>query len=208
MDPQGVLWPWILASLALGFILAWLIFGRRRPSGIGIDRTAEVQRLTAELDAARRDRAEAQRELERARGDAAQLRSELTAVRQDSRRLSADAVPAAPAAAAAVPSPRVAGAAPRSIIVSDPEGPLAPGAGDDLTRLKGVGPKLAAMLHDQGIMGLGDLASLNDDQAAALDARLGSFAGRVQRDRLPEQARLLVEGRTAEYAARFGAPGV
>lgn len=203
MDPQGVLWPWILGSLALGFILAWLIFGRRRPTGIGIDRTAEVQRLTAELDAARRDRAEAQRELERARGDIAQLRSELTAVRQDSRRLGSDTT-----AQAAAAVPPAAGAPPRSITVSDPEGPLAPGAGDDLTRLKGVGPKLAAVLHEQGVTGLSDLAALTDDQAAALDARLGSFAGRVQRDRLPEQARLLVEGRTAEYAARFGAPGV
>lgn len=227
MNPVGELWPWILVSLALGFALAWLI-KRRAPAGIGIDRSAEVARLQADLDAARRDRAALERDLAAARAEAAQARTEAEAVRADARRLTAAPVASAVhAEAQPLRSPPAAGggnggvgggssdvpasavpAAPRSITISDPAAAPAtePSAGG-LTRLKGVGPKLATLLEAEGIRTLPDMAALSDDQAAALDARLGSFAGRVTRDRLPEQARLLTEGRHAEYAARFGAPG-
>ena len=48
------------------------------------------------------------------------------------------------------------------------------------------------------------LASLDDDAAAALDAQLGNFAGRMARDRWIEQARLLTAGDRAGYEAIFG----
>lgn len=73
----------------------------------------------------------------------------------------------------------------------------------ELTRLKGVGPKLAAALDAEGYGSLEKLAALNEAQQAELDAKLGTFAGRVQRDRLTEQARLLTSD-PAAYAAAFG----
>ncbi len=76
-------------------------------------------------------------------------------------------------------------------------------ADSELTRLKGVGPKLAAALDAQGVGSLAALAQLDDAQQADLDAKLGTFAGRVRRDRLVEQARLLGED-PAAYQAAFG----
>ena len=78
---------------------------------------------------------------------------------------------------------------------------------DELTRLKGVGPKLAAMLNEQGITRYEQLASMDDAQLAALDARLGTFKGRLARDRVPEQARYLASGDTAGFEATFGKLG-
>lgn len=82
-----------------------------------------------------------------------------------------------------------------------------PAGGDDFQRLKGVGPKLAAMLNDQGITRYEQLASMDDAQLAALDARLGTFKGRLARDRVPEQARYLASGDTAGFEATFGKLG-
>ena len=79
-------------------------------------------------------------------------------------------------------------------------------ADSELTRLKGVGPKLAAALDAEGFGSLAKLATLDDAQQAALDAKLGTFAGRVQRDRLVEQARLLSDD-PAAYQAAFGKGG-
>lgn len=78
---------------------------------------------------------------------------------------------------------------------------------DELTRLKGVGPKLAAMLNEQGISRYEQLASMDDAQLEALDSRLGNFKGRLARDRVPEQARYLASGDTAGFEATFGKLG-
>jgi predicted flap endonuclease-1-like 5' DNA nuclease len=78
---------------------------------------------------------------------------------------------------------------------------------DELTKLKGVGPKLAALLNDQGITRYEQLASLDDQELAALEERLGAFKGRLTRDRVVEQARLLASGDTAAFEATFGKLG-
>lgn len=73
-----------------------------------------------------------------------------------------------------------------------------------VTQLKGLGPKVAAALADRGITTVGRIAALSDDEAAALDADLGPFRGRMARDRWVEQARLLAAGDRAGFEARFG----
>jgi predicted flap endonuclease-1-like 5' DNA nuclease len=85
--------------------------------------------------------------------------------------------------------------------------PRATDHADELTRLKGVGPKLAAMLNDQGITRYEQLASMDEAQLAALDDRLGTFKGRLGRDRVVEQARYLASGDTAGFEAIFGKLG-
>ena len=77
----------------------------------------------------------------------------------------------------------------------------------DITQLKGLGPKLAATLAEQGYTRLDQVAALTPDQAAELDAKLGSFQGRMARDRWIEQAKLLVAGDRAGYEAAFGKLG-
>jgi predicted flap endonuclease-1-like 5' DNA nuclease len=73
-----------------------------------------------------------------------------------------------------------------------------------LTALKGVGPKVAERLGALGVTGIDQLAALSPEEAAALDAQLGAFQGRMARDRWVEQARLLAAGDTAGYEAAFG----
>ncbi len=106
-------------------------------------------------------------------------------------RHNADVVAAAPPAPAM--PPRIAPA------------PVAEGpAAAPVTQLKGLGPKVAARLAELGINTVGQMAALTDDDAAALDAQLGPFAGRMARDRWQEQARFLATGDRAGFEAVFG----
>ena len=83
--------------------------------------------------------------------------------------------------------------------------PGATGAPDDLRQLKGVGPKLAAMLNERGMIRFDQIASLSPGQVEAIDADLGAFRGRFARDRIVEQAHYLARGDLDGYRARFGA---
>ena len=85
--------------------------------------------------------------------------------------------------------------------------PSAALADGDVTTIKGLGPKVAARLAEHGITGVDQLASLSDDEAAALDAKLGTFSGRMARDRWIEQARLLAAGDRQGFEATFGKLG-
>lgn len=75
---------------------------------------------------------------------------------------------------------------------------------DDLTRMKGVGPKLAARLNELGITRFEQVAALDPAQADALDAQLGAFRGRLVRDRWIEQAGYLARDDRAGFEAAFG----
>ncbi|MCS6986112.1 MAG: hypothetical protein NZM40_01470 [Sphingomonadaceae bacterium] len=85
--------------------------------------------------------------------------------------------------------------------------PPAAGPPDDLKRIKGIGPKLEALLNGLGITRYAQLAELSPEAMAALDARLGPFQGRPARDRWQEQARLLAEGDLAAFERQHGRLG-
>jgi predicted flap endonuclease-1-like 5' DNA nuclease len=70
--------------------------------------------------------------------------------------------------------------------------------------LTGLGPKVAARLAELGITDARQLAALNGADAQRLDGELGSFSGRMARDRWIEQARLLTAGDKAGYETVFG----
>ena len=74
----------------------------------------------------------------------------------------------------------------------------------DIGRLKGVGPKLVAMLRDLGITRVAQIAGWSETDIDRIDAQLGRFQGRIRRDNWVEQAQLLAAGDEAAYAARFG----
>ena len=75
---------------------------------------------------------------------------------------------------------------------------------DDLQRLKGVGPKFVAQLNLLGITRFDQLAGLNANEVAHLDERLGAFQGRLERDRIIEQANYLARGDIEGFEQRFG----
>jgi len=83
--------------------------------------------------------------------------------------------------------------------------PNGSGHPDNLEALKGVGPKLAALLNSLGLTRFDQLASLSPNQVETLDAELGAFRGRLARDRLVEQADYLARGDLDGYSQKFGA---
>jgi predicted flap endonuclease-1-like 5' DNA nuclease len=89
----------------------------------------------------------------------------------------------------------------------EPIHPAPAGPADELTRMKGVGPKVAALLNGLGITRFDQIAEWSDDDVARVDAQLGAFKGRIARDQWVEQARLLAAGDTAGYEAKFGKLG-
>ncbi len=85
-----------------------------------------------------------------------------------------------------------------------------PGAGeqpDNLQLMKGVGPKLAQKLADQGIIRFEQLAAMTETEITMLEDKLGPFKGRLTRDRVVEQASYLARGDTDGFEARFGKLG-
>ncbi|HYN46287.1 MAG TPA: hypothetical protein VES64_06315 [Allosphingosinicella sp.] len=78
---------------------------------------------------------------------------------------------------------------------------------DDLQRLKGVGPKFVARLHELGVTRFDQLAGLNPNEAAHLDERMGPFQGRLIRDRVIEQADYLARGDIEGFEEKFGKLG-
>jgi predicted flap endonuclease-1-like 5' DNA nuclease len=79
-----------------------------------------------------------------------------------------------------------------------------PAAPDDLTRIKGVGPKLSTRLGELGITRFAQIAAWSDADLARIDSALGAFAGRPARDNWVAQCRLLAAGDVAGYEAQFG----
>lgn len=77
-------------------------------------------------------------------------------------------------------------------------------SGDDLLKLKGVGPKLAALLTELGITRYAEIAGWSDTDIAAIDARLGNFKGRPVRDQWVDQAKYLAAGDIAGFEAKYG----
>ena len=75
---------------------------------------------------------------------------------------------------------------------------------DKFQRIKGVGPKLADMLHARGFTRFEQLAHLTSEEIDMLDDQLGPFRGRIRRDRIAEQATYLARGDTDGFEQHFG----
>jgi predicted flap endonuclease-1-like 5' DNA nuclease len=91
----------------------------------------------------------------------------------------------------------------RHVLGSETRMPAA-GPADDLERLKGVGPKLAAMLRAHGLTRFDQIAKLTGSEVDRIDSDLGAFRGRLQRDRIVEQADYLARGDLDGFERRFG----
>ncbi|MGN3975503.1 hypothetical protein [Tsuneonella sp. SYSU-LHT278] len=118
-----------------------------------------------------------------------------------------DAAPAATGSAAPIPpaTPAAVGGAGVAVATAAEDAQMAAAEGDDLTRIKGLGPKLAATLGDLGVTRFAQIAAWSDADIDRIDARLGRFQGRIRRDSWVEQARLLAAGDVDAFQQRFGA---
>lgn len=181
-------WPAFALALVIGLLVAWWLFGR---SGRA---TRERNRRPDVLD----------------EGAAPAQRNQALI----------DAPSAVKAASFADTGPDILGgmgevfAAAAAREVANAEAPPAPpvqpaeaaptGEGDDLRRIKGVGPKLVALLHGLGITTYAQIAAWTDEDIDRIDPQLGSFAGRIRRDNWVEQAKFLAAGDTAGFEGKFG----
>ena len=68
-----------------------------------------------------------------------------------------------------------------------------PSDADDLTQIRGVGPKLAEKLNSEGIYKFDQIAAWTDEQVSIFDDLL-SFNGRIERDEWVETAKELAKG--------------
>ena len=75
---------------------------------------------------------------------------------------------------------------------------------DDLTRIKGLGPKIATLLRGLGITRFDQIATWSEADVARIDPQLGTFQGRIARDNWIEQARYLSAGDVSGFESRFG----
>jgi predicted flap endonuclease-1-like 5' DNA nuclease len=114
-------------------------------------------------------------------------------------------IDAAPAAVKEAPAP-VAVPAPEPTPAPIPAAST-PASADDLARIKGVGPKLVALLGELGVTSYAQIAAWSDADVATIDAQLGRFAGRITRDLWIEQAKLLAAGEETAFVQKFGSNG-
>ena len=75
---------------------------------------------------------------------------------------------------------------------------------DNLTRIKGLGPKIATLLRSLGVTRFDQIAAWSEADVARIDPQLGTFHGRIARDNWVEQARYLSAGDVSGFEARFG----
>ena len=174
------MWSLIALAFLLGLVVGWLVWGRALARNQRI--AFEMAKARASADEAALSRARLERDLAAARDQIRPLADEVERLRREVARAASAVAPAATLPLAATASTDLS----------------------DLRLLKGVGDKLIARLNELGIMTVADMAALDPGAAAAMDARLGTFEGRIARDSLIEQAQLLSGGRVAEFEARFG----
>lgn len=75
--------------------------------------------------------------------------------------------------------------------MSGPDRPPARPARDDLTRIKGIGPKIAALLASRGVTRLAQIAAWTEEEIAEMSAALKTLENRIYWDDWVGQAAAL-----------------
>ncbi len=118
--------------------------------------------------------------------------------------------PVAPVVAAPAPSP-AAEPVPLAAVgkMERPKGIAAArgGKADDLQRISGIGPKNEKILHGLGFFHFDQIADWTREQVAWVDDHL-RFNGRIAREEWIKQARLLADGKEAEFTRLYGTGGL
>ncbi len=173
----------ILAALVAVLLIVWILRSRKNPNhhidtsvtAVGAV-TEAVRDLADDVSKAVTHTAKADVEPSSAKADASAVAPSEAAAIMASADAAADIPPAIPTGSSA----------------------------DNLRLLKGVGPKLAALLTQLGITRFDQIAAWNEADIVRVDAQLGNFKGRIVRDNWIEQARLLASGDVAGFEAKFG----
>ena len=175
-------WPYLLIAFFIGLAVAWFAFvGKRRTSVV----TEKRDVLDEGAEKAQRNEA-----LINAPPAAGGLSSAANTQEVAHAGATADAEAGA-SVAPSTPPAQAGGSA----------------GGDDLTRIKGLGPKLAKLLNSLGVTSYAQIAAWDDAEIDRVDAQLDRFQGRIRRDSWVEQAKLLAAGDEDGFRSRFGKEG-
>lgn len=177
----AIYWPYLLIAFCIGLAIAWFAFAANRKTSIRRDDSAKKDVLDEGATPASRNES------------------------------LINAQPAAPTLSEATNSQKVVHAsatadaeAGASVTPSRPPAATTSSSADDLTRIKGLGPKLSAMLQEKGITTFAQIAEWSDADIDRIDAGLGRFQGRIRRDSWVEQAKMLAAGDESGFANQFG----
>ncbi|MBL8562391.1 MAG: NADH-quinone oxidoreductase subunit E [Gemmobacter sp.] len=198
----GEIWVLIALAALLGLFAGWLIWGRRSVIEAPVN-SGEADRLRLQLgECESRARAQAARITTLEREAAAPTLPAATAVPVEVAPLMAAPDMAAPVMVAAAPLAEITADPLPAIPPATDDRPRRPealsaardGRPDDLKLIKGVGPKLEALLHSLGFYHFDQLAHWTAAEIAWVDENLEGFKGRVTRDEWVQQARDLAKG--------------
>lgn len=173
-------WLLLVIALLIGVAVAWFVFAGTRRTRVEIDRRDALDEGAAPA-------------------------SRNQALIDSPPAAPVEPVPPTVPAGLAGTGTAVAAAVEEQQIKAAEEQPAEPSRGDDLTRIKGLGPKLAATLADLGVTRFDQIAAWSEADIDRVDAQLGRFQGRIRRDGWVEQAKYLAEGDIEGFQARFGA---
>lgn len=126
----------------------------------------------------------------------------LTAPWQGARKVHVTAKKTAPKPAAAPAAKAEPAAAPVAQVKPATLAAAREGGADNLKAIKGVGPKLEALLHSLGFFHFDQVAAWTAEEVAWVDENLEGFKGRVSRDGWVEQARTLAAGGETEFSKK------
>jgi predicted flap endonuclease-1-like 5' DNA nuclease len=192
--------PLILIGIVLLIVLVWLFLRiNRKTTVVGAEDSQKRDVLDDGAERPRRNEAliSSPRGVEKTLGEtSATANAHGIATAGESADAEAG-VSVAPTVGDPVPEPKAARDA-------EPAPAPAAGEGDDLSLIKGVGPKLVTMLRDLGVTRFEQIAAWGESDIERVDAQLGRFAGRIRRDQWVEQAKLLVSGDKDAFEAKFG----
>ena len=174
-----VYWPYILVAFVIGLAAAWYVTVASR-------RTSVISEKRDVLDDGAQRAQRNQTLIDTPPANAASP-GPLSAAANTQETAHASAVADAEAGAEVVPTR------------TEP----APGD-DDLTRIKGLGPKLSAMLNTMNVTSFAQIAAWDDAEIDRIDSKLGRFQGRIRRDDWVTQAKMLAAGDENAFSERFG----
>ena len=195
-----LLFTYALPALVAGIGIGWFLFrGASKFEELSLERDTALARA----EQASSEVARLERELASTRDQVKPLADEVDKLKKEKAARKAEASPE-PAGEPGNVSLAV-GWKPGRKLPTFLDAPIGPT--DDLSMLKGVGPRLAARLREIGIFYFAQIADWSPEEVKLVDAKLDSFRGRIEKDQLIEQAKLLAAGRITEYEARFGKLG-
>lgn len=179
-------WHLVVAALVIGLLVAWWIFVASRRTKVQLEDKDDADGAPAKRNQALIDAPPAASAASPGPTSAAANADKTAAAPLGTDAETGDGVPL------------------RAAMEKMPSAPPSDTDGDDLRRIKGVGPKLVTLLAEHGVTTFAQIANWTDADIDRIDAQLGRFQGRIRRDNWVEQAKLLQTGDISAYEDKFG----